>query len=246
MGSYKEEIKSFIEIISQSKNLVAFTGAGCSAESGIPTYRGEGGLWTKYDPDKFASYDYFLKDPTYFWSFFKELRLPILEKSQPNETHRALARLEADGRLNLVITQNIDGLHQLAGQKKVYELHGNTRQAVCLSCAKKMPFQEVGKKLETEMPPKCACGGLLKPDVVLFGEALPQQVLLESWQAAQHCDTFVVVGSSLVVQPAAQLPLVARESGATLVIINLDPTPLDSLADLVIRQKSGEVLGALP
>lgn len=239
------ELKYFTEIISQSKHLVAFTGAGCSAESGIPTYRGEGGLWTKYDPDKFANYDYFIKDPTYFWSFFKEIRLPILEKSEPNDTHRTLARLEVEGNLKMVITQNIDGLHQLAGQKNVCELHGNTRQVVCLTCAKKMPFEEVGKKLDTEMPPLCACGGLLKPDVVLFGEALPQKVLLESWQAAQLCDTFLVVGSSLVVQPAAQIPLVARKNGAKLVIINLDPTPLDSLADLVINQKSSDVLQAL-
>jgi NAD-dependent deacetylase len=238
-------IKRLKGIIEGSEKLVAFTGAGLSADSGIATYRGASGVWSKYDPAKYANIDYFREDPTYYWRFFKEVRYPMLKPAKPNKAHQVLAELEKKGVLFQVITQNIDGLHQIAGQTNVCELHGNTRQIVCLDCAKTFPMEEIYARLDNEMPPKCGCGGLLKPDVVLFGESLPQEALTKAWQAAGLCDTFLVVGSSLVVYPAAQIPVLAKENGAILVIINIDPTPLDHLADLVINQNASEVLAKI-
>jgi len=235
------------EIVANSKHLVAFTGAGLSAESGIPTYRGAGGLWSQYDPAKYANIQYFLQDPSYYWNFFKDVRYPTLKKARPNPAHDALAALEKQGILKLVITQNIDGLHQMAGQSHVCELHGNTRQIVCLDCSKTLTMDEVFEEFieKDQIPPACSCGGILKPDVVLFGEALPPEALQEAHRAASSCDTFLVVGSSLVVYPAAQIPLIAKENGAVLAIVNLDPTPLDHEADLVIHESAAQVLSAL-
>ena len=237
-----DNLKKCIGLIENSKKLVAFTGAGLSAESGIPTYRGAGGLWSKYDPSKFASIQYFMQDPSYYWQFFKEERYPIIKAAKPNQAHHTLVELEKQGKLFQVITQNIDGLHQEAGQSEVIELHGNTRHIKCMDCSKIYPMEDIYKKLDTESPPRCTCGGWLKPDVVMFGEGLPQQALNKAWEAARTCDTFMVVGSSLVVYPAAQIPLAAKENGATLLIINIDPTPMDDMADLVIHQKATEVL----
>jgi NAD-dependent deacetylase len=240
-----EETNRILEFIRNADKLVVFSGAGLSAESGIPTYRGAGGLWSKYDPSKYADIQYFLQDPSYYWRFFKEERYPILSSARPNTAHYALIDLEKKGQLILVITQNIDGLHQEAGQKKVCELHGNTRRIICLECDRCYHMDEVYQGLKESLPPHCQCGGLLKPDVVLFGEPLPQKALDTAWQSARECDTFLVIGSSLVVNPAAQIPLVAKQNGARLLIVNIDPTPLDELADVVIHGSASEVLLAL-
>lgn len=237
-----DRVTQFRDIIRGSKRLVAFTGAGLSAESGIPTYRGAGGLWSKYDPSKYASIRYFMQDPAYYWNFFREDRYPMLHKARPNLAHQTLVKLEKSGVLSQVITQNIDGLHQQAGQSQVCELHGNTRNIKCLACHKIYPMEEIYRRLNTTFPPVCSCGGMLKPDVVMFGESLPKEALETAWQAARECDVFLVVGSSLVVYPAAQIPVVAKENGARLVIVNVDPTPLNSLADLVINRRATEVL----
>jgi len=242
----KQDIQKFKDIIEKAEWLVAFSGAGLSAESGIPTYRGAGGLWSKYDPSKYASIDYFMQDPSYYWNFFRDERYPILKKAGPNAAHHALVELEKQGLLKLVITQNIDGLHQVAGQKNVCELHGNTRQIICMDCDKMFPMEEIHERVAGgDTPPHCACGGVLKPDVVLFGESLPQEALMAADQAARRCDTFLVIGSSLVVYPAAQIPAIAKQRGAALVVVNIDPTPLDDEADLVIHGSATEVLGAL-
>ena len=226
--------------------MVAFTGAGISAESGIPTYRGAGGTWHKYDPARYADIGQFLEDPSYYWSFFRDVRYPVLRQAEPNAAHSALALLERRGGLRAVITQNIDGLHQAAGSLKVLELHGNTRRIRCMRCGKACTMDEAYRQIETRLPPVCSsCDGPLKPDVVFFGEALPRGVLDEALDEARSCDLFLVVGSSLVVQPAATLPVAAKEEGARLVIINRDPTPLDPLADLVMRSAASEALGAL-
>lgn len=230
------------DLIRNSHNLVVFSGAGLSAESGIPTYRGAGGLWSKYDPSKYADIQYFNQDPSYYWRFFKEERYPVIKAARPNRAHEALVKLEQQGTLFQVITQNIDGLHQEAGQRKVCELHGNTRRIICLECNRGYHMDEVYRGLEKTLPPRCSCGGLLKPDVVLFGESLPQEALNTAWQAARECDTFLVVGSSLVVNPAAQIPLLAKQNGSLLLIINIDVTPLDEMADLVIHCPASEVL----
>lgn len=237
-----EKVKEMTDLIRNSHNLVVFSGAGLSAESGIPTYRGAGGLWSKYDPSKYADIQYFNQDPSYYWRFFKEERYPVIKAARPNKAHEAMVKLEQQDTLFQVITQNIDGLHQEAGQRKVCELHGNTRRIICLECNRGYHMDEVYRGLEKTLPPRCSCGGLLKPDVVLFGEPLPQEALNTAWQAARECGTFLVVGSSLVVNPAAQIPLLAKQNGSLLLIINIDATPLDEMADLVIHCPASEVL----
>ena len=237
------EIRGFI---TAAERMVAFTGAGISAESGIPTYRGAGGVWTQYDPGKYANIDYFLEDPSYYWNFFRDVRYPVLKQAAPNAAHRALAELEARGPLRAVITQNIDGLHQAAGSRQVLELHGNTRRILCLGCGRAHTLDEVYGQTHERMPPVCSsCAGMLKPDVVFFGEALPEEVLAQAVRETQTCDLYLVVGSSLVVQPAATLPALATRSGARLIIVNKDPTPLDAIADLVVREAATEALAGL-
>lgn len=224
------------DLFAQSRHIVAFTGAGISAESGIPTYRGQGGMWTTYDPEKYASIYYFRADPSYFWSFFRDVRQGMVRQAQPNDAHRALAELERRGTLAAVVTQNIDGLHQRAGSRRVLELHGNTTRFYCCDCLRRSDLDEVALLLEEELVPHCAaCGGVLRPDVVLFGELLPEGVFEESSAEASRCDLMLVIGSSLVVVPAADIPYQAKLSGARLAIINIDPTPMDSVADLVFH-----------
>ncbi len=233
-------------LLAGARRVVVFTGAGISAESGIPTYRGDDGVWNKYDPAKYAEIGNFLADPAYYWSFFREVRYPVLREARPNPAHLALARMEQRGKLSAVITQNIDGLHQEAGSKRVLELHGNTRRISCLGCGKGYSLDIVHARLEEVFPPDCpACGGVLKPEVVFFGESLPSEVLDEAVNETRECDLFLVIGSSLVVQPAASLPPLAVQGGARLVIINRDPTPLDQMAHLVLHEKASHVLGSL-
>jgi len=238
-----ENIKALAADIKNAKHIVAFTGAGISAESGIPTYRGEGGLWTKYDPSKYASISYFRQNPSYYWNFFKDVRYPILKKVEPNKAHLALADIEATGNLRTIITQNIDGLHQEAGSSCVIELHGTTRTIICMDCDKKYTIGEAFIKLEKQIPPLCSeCSGILRPDVIFFGEMLEPQILHEAYRAAESCDFLLAVGSSLVVYPAADIPLRAKQAGAKLAIVNIDSTPLDSVADHVFNEAAGKVL----
>jgi NAD-dependent deacetylase len=221
-----------------SKNKVSF-----SAESGVPTYRGEGGLWTKYDPKLYANICHFHKDPFYYWNFFREVRYPQLKNVKPNKAHLALAEIEAAGNLKTIITQNIDGLHQEAGSASVVELHGTTRVIYCLDCSRQYSMDEVFARLEIETPPLCsACKGRLRPAVVFFGEALNPQVLSRAFKEAEKCDFLLAVGSSLVVYPAAEIPLRAKQGGATLAIINKERTPLDDLANYVIHDEAGKAL----
>jgi NAD-dependent deacetylase len=219
------------------------TGAGVSAESGIPTFRGEGGLWTKYDPVKVSSIASFLADPASYWSVSKE-RGRVALAARPNPGHLALAELEAAGHLVAVVTQNTDGLHQAAGSTRVVELHGSGRMVECLTCGRREPRADVQARLETEMPPRCLqCGGnLLKPTVVLFGEPMPVPAVEEAFELAAAADVMLVAGSSLVVFPAADVPLVALRAGAAMIVVNAEPTPLDRFAEVVIHGRSGEVL----
>jgi NAD-dependent deacetylase len=231
------------ELIGGARRGLALTGAGVSAESGIPTFRGAGGLWTRYDPVKVASIEYFMADPSAYWSVSKD-RGRVALAARPNPGHRALAALEASGRLVAVVTQNTDGLHQESGSRTVIEVHGSSRTVQCLDCGNREPRSEVQARLDVEMPPRCAiCGGtFLKPTVVLFGEPVPQAAIQQALALARQADVMLVVGSSLVVYPAAEIPLVATRSGAQLIVINAEPTPFDELAAVVIRGKSGEVL----
>jgi len=241
----EEAISKLKKFVSTSDQIVAFTGAGFSAESGISTFRGAGGLWSKYDPSIYADINVFMQDSTYYWNFFRDERYPVIKKAKPNDGHYALVELEKRGKLYRVITQNIDGLHRVAGQSDVIELHGNTRKVNCLNCDKTYTMDEAYKILQKELPPRCSCGGVLKPGTILFGEPLPQVALDMAMLASKNCDMFLVLGSSLVVYPAASMPKIAKRNGATLVIINIDPTPLDDTADLVINGSASKVLSAL-
>ena len=219
------------------------TGAGVSAESGIPTFRGRGGLWTQYDPVKVASIDSFLADPAEYWSVAKE-RGRVALAARPNPGHVALAALEDRGHIVAVVTQNTDGLHRDAGSKRVIELHGSGRTVECLTCGGKEPRSEVQARLGVEMPPRCRlCGGtVLKPTVVLFGEPMPTEATQEAFELASHTDVMLVAGTSLAVHPAADVPLFALRSGARLIVVNAEPTPFDRFAEVVIHGRSGEVL----
>ncbi|TMF22995.1 MAG: NAD-dependent deacylase [Chloroflexi bacterium] len=233
-------------LLSRARHGLALTGAGVSAESGIPTFRGEGGLWTKYDPVKVSSIDSFLADPAAYWKVSKE-RGSVALAARPNPGHVALTALEAAGHLVAVVTQNTDGLHRDAGSKHVVELHGSGRTVECLDCGRREPRADVQARLDVEMPPRCKhCGGVvLKPTVVLFGEPMPQAAIEEAFKLASLTDVMLVVGTSLVVFPAADVPLVALRSGARMIVVNAEPTPFDRLAEVVIHGRSGEVLPAL-
>ena len=237
------KVRQAAEILSSARRGLALTGAGVSAESGIPTFRGEGGLWKQYDPVKVASIEYFMADPSAYWRVSKD-RGRVALAARPNPGHHALAALEAAGHLAGVVTQNTDGLHQEAGSRNVIEIHGSSRTVQCLDCGTREPRVDVQARLDVEMPPRCkVCGGtFLKPTVVLFGEPMPQAAVAKAFALAREAYLVLVVGSSLVVYPAADVPLVALRSGARMIVINAEPTPFDELAEVVIHGRSGEVL----
>ena len=240
-----EKLTEIKKLISTSERIIAFTGAGFSAESGISTFRGAGGLWSKYDPSIYADINIFMQDSTYYWNFFRDERYPAIKKAKPNEGHYALVKLEKQGKIYRIITQNIDGLHQIAGSSEVIELHGNTRNIICLNCNKKYSLDKAFNLLKKELPPRCSCGGKLKPGTILFGEPLPQAALDMANIAARNCDMFIVLGSSLVVYPAASLPENAKNNGAILIIVNIDPTPLDNIADYVLNYSASKFLSEI-
>ncbi len=231
------------ELLAAARKGLAFTGAGVSAESGIPTFRGEGGLWTRYDPIKVASIDFFMADPSAYWKVSRD-RGRVALAARPNPAHLALAALERKGRLVGVVTQNTDGLHQDSGSRRVLEVHGSGKTVQCLGCGARERRADVQARLEVEMPPRCkVCGGMfLKPTVVLFGEPMPYAVVQEAFALAREADVVLVVGSSLVVYPAADIPLEAARSGARMIVVNAETTPFDELAEVVIHGKAGEVL----
>ena len=242
-GAGVTAIEEAAHLVAGARHGLALTGAGVSAESGIQTFRGEGGLWTKYDPVRVSSIESFLSDPAAYWAVSKE-RGHIALAARPNAGHLALASLETAGHLDAVVTQNTDGLHRDAGSKHVIELHGSGRTVECLDCGRREPRAEVQTRLDTEMPPRCRhCGGArLKPTVVLFGEAMPQDEMQQAFELASRADVMLVVGTSLVVFPAADVPLVALRAGARMIVVNAEPTPFDGYAEVVIHGRSGEVL----
>ena len=223
-------------LIRKAKRAVVLTGAGISTPSGIPDFRSEGsGLWSRQEPMEVASLNTFRTVPERFFQWFQPLAGQIFH-AQPNAAHQALAEFERAGHVSMVITQNIDALHQKAGSKKVVEMHGTLRTLSCTNCFKKFdssPF--LGPYIETGIIPKCLnCNGILKPDVILFGEQLPQSAWFEAQRAARQCDLMIVAGSSLEVLPVARLPMQALDRGAHLIIINNTPTYLNVRADVVI------------
>jgi NAD-dependent deacetylase len=237
------------ELIANARKLAVFTGAGISTESGIPDFRSPGGIWSRFDPEDFT-YQKFVTDPEARrkqWRMLGEGHLTT--EAKPNPAHYAIAELDSLGKLDCVITQNVDNLHHKAGvpAEKVFELHGNVQWAVCLNCGKRYPFEQIKARLEwgEEIPDCEECQGMLKPDAVLFGEALPQDVLQEASQRASDCDLFIVVGSTLIVYPAAYMPLYAVQGGAKLIIVNLSDTPMDAQANVLIRAKAGEAMSKI-
>ena len=236
-----EKIEQFKEIIENNNNIVFFGGAGVSTESGIPDFRSKDGLYNqkyKYPPEEILSHTFFMNNTNEFYKFYKE-KLNSL-KYEPNITHIKLAELENQGKLKAVITQNIDGLHQKAGSKNVLELHGSVLRNYCMKCHKFYDAETVFNSIEI---PKCECGGVIKPDVVLYEEGLDDTIITESIRAIQKADTMIVAGTSLTVYPASGLINYFR--GKNLVLINRDVTPFDSKADLVINQKLGEVFSKI-
>jgi len=234
------------DLIINAKRIVVFTGAGVSTESGIPDFRSPGGLWDRLDPEDFT-YQKFISDPVSrqkHWQLLWGGRLAV--EVQPNPAHCAIAELDKLGKLDCVITQNVDNLHQKAGvpDDRVIELHGNMQWVVCLNCGRRYPVAQIKVRLEKggEVPACEACHGILKPDVVLFGEQLPEGVFREATSRSYNCDLFIVIGSTLIVYPAAYMPIYATDAGARLVIINLSPTPLDHQAAVLIRAKAGEAM----
>jgi len=246
MADQLAPVAALRQLIARSSRIVGFTGAGISTESGIADFRSPGGVWSRHEP---VYYQDFLSDPAErrrYWQIRRE-SIPGFLAARPNAGHLALARLERMGHLLGVVTQNIDELHQRAGSRRVLEIHGTAMKVRCLDCDKRYRCEEVHARLEAgDAEPRCAgCGGILKSMTVSFGEPLPSDVWMQSAQLARQCDVFLALGSSLVVQPAASLPETALRGGARLVIVNRDPTPLDSAADLVIHAPIGETMQAV-
>jgi NAD-dependent deacetylase len=245
-----ELIARAAELVATGAPVVVFTGAGVSTESGIPDFRSPTGIWARYDPDD-VSYQNFIRSAEgrrRYWALGRELYATV-RAAQPNAAHHAIAELDRLGLLDCVITQNIDNLHQRAGlpADRVIELHGNGTRARCLGCAAAVARDEIQARLEAgDAVPECrVCGGILKPYTVLFGEPMPAEATRRAEARARAAGCFVVVGSSLVVYPAAYMPLYAKEAGARLIIVNLTPTHLDHLADVVVTGKAGEVMSRL-
>lgn len=229
------------EIIDKSRKIVFFGGAGVSTESGIPDFRSVDGLYNqkyKYPPEQILSHTFFVNKTEEFFDFYRDKM--ICPNAKPNTAHKVLAKMEKTGKLSAIVTQNIDGLHTMAGSKKVLELHGCVNRNYCQKCGKMFDAEFI---LKSKGIPRCECGGIIKPDVVLYEESLDDDVVSEAVREIRSCDTLIVAGTSLTVYPAADMINYFR--GGKLVLINRDSTPYDSQADLVIHEKVGEVLGRI-
>lgn len=244
--SLEANIQKAKEIVSNARRISAFTGAGISVDSGIPDFRSEGGLWKRFDPLEHATLESFMRNPTKFWTMGKELAETIL-KANPNAAHISLARLEEQGKLNGVITLNIDNLHQSAGNKKVIELHGNYLKAHCIECKSEFFGKKVHESVaQGEIPPKCEkCGGILKSEAILFGEPLPEEPMAEAVELCRTTDLMIVIGTSLTVYPAAYLPQLAKNAGAKIILINIEGSNKDEVADIVLRGRARDILPAI-
>ena len=235
--------EQFIQHMHKAGALCVLTGAGISAESGIPTFRGQTGLWNQFRPEELASAKAFINNPQQVWEWYR-YRQELVQKAHPNPGHLALVKLENAYPTFTVVTQNVDSLHQLAGSRHVYELHGNIMRGRCVDCNRLFKLAELEEPESAELP-RCNCGGMIRPDVVWFGEALDAGIVQASFQAARGCQVFLVVGTSALVQPAAQLPLEALAYGAYVVEINIEPTTISNYVNESIFGKAGTILPAL-
>lgn len=242
-----DKIKQVVQKILTANQVIVFTGAGISTESGIPDYRSQGGIWDKFTPIYFDDFMGQKNARIQYW----DQRLDMekgLKHATPNRGHKSIARLHEMGFLTSVITQNIDGLHQESGipSDKIIELHGNTRRVRCMSCRQIITWEQAMVMIDAgARAPECSCGGYYKPDTISFGQAMPEKETRKAARLAAKSDVFIVVGSTLLVQPAALMPEYARNAGAFLVIINLSETPYDSLCHVLIRDSAGKILEAI-
>ncbi len=228
--------KKAADIIKNSKFPVAFTGAGISVESGIPPFRGPTGLWSKYDP-KILDIDFFIQNPAESWKYIKKIFYDYMGNTQPNDAHKFLAWLENIGKLRGIITQNIDNLHQKAGSKNVIEFHGTASQMECIDCKRKFPSDSISLE---NLPPLCPeCQGILKPDFVFFGEPIPPKAFEESIKLCENADCLIVVGTTGEIMPASQLPILAKQNGAKIIEINIEPSNYtNTITDIFLNDKA--------
>lgn len=245
-----DQIEQVAGLILNAKRIVIFVGAGLSTESGIPDFRSPGGVWDKYDPEDFYFQNFLSSEASRekYWQMATEM-YEAMRDAKPNQAHLAVAELEKLGKLDCLITQNIDGLHFKAGNspEKVLELHGTAMFVTCLSCNKRYERDAIqGRIAKGEKAPRCdECAGLLKPATISFGQSMPERETREAYEQSSTCDLFIVIGSSLVVQPAANMPVVAHRNGAKLVIVNRDETACDDIADIMIRDQAGPVMSSV-
>jgi NAD-dependent deacetylase len=240
--SYEEALEAAARALGEARHAVAFTGAGISVESGVPQFRGNDGLWARWDPKVF-DLAYFRTHPVESWQAILEIFRTTFPDVAPNAGHEALAELEHRGIVAEIITQNIDNLHHRAGSRTVWEYHGNSRELTCLSCGARYPAE---RALESEPPPRCDCGGLLKPDFIFFGEMIPAEAAEQSERAARECDLMLVVGTTGEVFPASMLPRLAAERGARIVEVNPEPsTYTGDITEIFIAEKAATALPAL-
>ena len=242
---YEEKIKKAAFMLLDAKMAIAFTGAGISVDSGLDDFRSSGGIWDRYDPLVYGHIETFKKHPELFWTAIIEIWDKLGQKLEPNPAHRALAELESLGKLYGVITQNIDFLHKRGGSKNIINLHGSNETSSCFNCGKKYYYMQVVEKLESgQMPPRCdKCNGPIKPNSTFLGEAVPEETLKMAICWVKEADLMIMIGSSLIVQPAAYLPkLLLEREGTKLIIINIDSTEIDDKEDILFRERSIKVL----
>lgn len=239
----QRNIEKAAKLMHSAKHITAFTGAGISAESGIPPYRGEGGLWTKEDP-QVLELNYFRNHPDESWRVIRKVFFDYFAKAKPNAAHIALTRLEQAGKLKAIITQNIDNLHQEAGSHTVYEFHGNAQKLSCMKCGKQY---DAAPKLMEKLPPMCRdCRGILKPNFIFFGEMIPQDAYMHASKEAEIADVFILIGTSGIVVPAALIPQQAKQNGAKIIEINPERSSYtDRISDIFIKGKAGEIMKKL-
>lgn len=236
----KDQLHKAVELLKKSTHTTAFTGAGISVESGIPPFRGKNGLWNTIDP-VFLDTHYFVEHPDESWRLIKSIFYEFFEKAKPNGAHYALAELERKGLLDVTITQNIDYLHQQAGSHNVVEFHGSSQEFVCMTCGRQMKFNE---ELLSSLPPKCqSCSGLLKPNFVFFGEPIPEQANSRSLHEAEIADVFIVIGTTGEILPASLIPGLAKNHGAAIIEINIEPSNFtQNITDIFLQGKATDIL----
>jgi len=237
------KIKEAADAIKKSSYIFAFTGAGISVESGIPPFRGENGIWGKYDP-KVLELGYFYENPVESWKVIREIFYEYFGKSKPNKAHKVLAELESKNLLQGIVTQKIDNLHQESGSKEVYEFHGNMKKLLCTDCGRYYDVSEIDLE---KLPPLCsACNGLLKPDFIFFGEGIPPEAYQKSMEAAQKAEVVILIGTTGEVMPAAQIPYIAKQNGAKVIEVNTEPSKFTSaITDIYLEGKATKVMGQL-